>query len=72
MPSMSVERSLPWRLLILSVLVVRFVVDAVAKYPVPLAEMFVVEAPPLNVWSADQLLAVVVPKPSEKLPVPVL
>ena len=30
----------------------RLMVLAVAKYPVPLAEMLVVEAPPLNVCSA--------------------
>ena len=53
------------------------VVDAPTKrlppmYPLPLTERLVVDAPLLNVCSDDQVLAVVVPKPSENWPVPVL
>ena len=51
--------------------IVRFVVDAVEKYPVPLAVKLVVDAPPLKIWRALQVLAVVVPKPKESVTAPV-
>src|ERR1700733_4444279 len=49
--------------------IVRFVVEAVPKYTSPLAEIFVVLAPPLKICNCEYVFAVVVPKPREKMPV---
>ena len=68
-PVALVQRREFWILETVRLLVERLVVLAFVPYNVPLAEIFVVDAPPLKVCSCDQVLAVVVPKPRLKMPV---